>query len=93
MKPILVFYIDVGNTESDKVQDFINNTIEKVKDDTQEVIKYFIPVRGEGTRVECIYPKFLVVDNTMREEMESLHAAINQLSHALVATDKNILPS
>lgn len=63
-KMVLAFYINVGNMEHSDVKPYIEN-IKKLATNKNE-IHYFIPVRDQETRIECIYPNF-----TNDEEIKS----------------------
>lgn len=52
-KPILVFYVGIGNLDNSDVEKFINQVKERMID--CGFIKFFIPIREES-RIECIYP-------------------------------------
>lgn len=60
-KIILVFYIKVDSILEEQYMKYMEDVIESVKpsDDEQFIIQYFIPVRNEESRIECIYPIFL----------------------------------
>jgi hypothetical protein len=53
-QPILAAYIAIGNLDFHDVEKYIDNVKKKLNQD--DLIKYFIPVRGNDTRIECIYP-------------------------------------
>jgi hypothetical protein len=53
-QPILAAYIAIGNLDYEDVEKFIDNVKKKFNEDN--LIRYFIPVRGSDTRVECVYP-------------------------------------
>lgn len=52
-KPILVFYVGIGNLDNSDVEKFINQVKERMFD--CGFIKFLIPIREES-RIECIYP-------------------------------------
>lgn len=53
-QPILAAYIAIGNLDSHDVEVFIDRVKKKFNQD--DLIRYFIPVRGSDTRIECVYP-------------------------------------
>jgi hypothetical protein len=53
-QPILAAYIAVGNLEHSDIEKFIDIIKKKFSEDN--LIKYFITVRGSDTRIECVYP-------------------------------------
>lgn len=53
-QPILAAYIAVGNIEYSDVEEFVDNVKKKLNQD--DLVRYFIPVRGGDSRIECVYP-------------------------------------
>ena len=70
-KLILVLYVDVGNIENKYVDKHVKRIGHALF--TEDVIRkteattFVIPVRGGGTRIECINPKFVVDNEVVRE--------------------------
>lgn len=59
-KLILAFYINIGGMNHTDVDSFIYRIKASMQED-DSVIYYFIPVRDQESKVECVYPIF--VDN------------------------------
>lgn len=58
-KLILVFYVDVGNLPHDEAHRYIetiDNATTLSKEDQAQMIRYIIPIREGGSRVECLNP-------------------------------------
>lgn len=72
-KIILAYYINVGSMSSEETQQVMKNFQNEIKD--PEMIQYFIPIREGETRIDCVYPKY-VVDEQVNEELRSV---INRL--------------
>jgi hypothetical protein len=56
-KLILVYYIAIGNMDYRDVDDFMCSITDRFKED--DVIQYFIPIRSEESRIECLNPKLV----------------------------------
>lgn len=84
---ILAGYINIGNILASNVDRFIEKMTERVKIDTDtlKVNWIMIPVRNEVTRVECIYPSYVIVDG--QEIVENLQ----ELNKLLEKTSENLL--
>lgn len=75
-KLILVHYIGVGNMENHDIPEYIQKIVESLKpkeEDKDEILSYYIPTREES-RVECINPKLLTVDD-FKETNDKLYKA------------------
>ena len=58
-KTILVFYVDVEHMPHDEASGYLDAIREHTRlseEDEAQIIKYVIPVREGGTRVECLNP-------------------------------------
>ncbi len=76
-KLILVFYIDVGNISPSEVAEYIEGIRDNTRvGDINEVVQFYIPVRDQETRVECINPKF-VTDEDMIKKFEKQIKGVN----------------
>ena len=75
MKPILVFYINVGNLDQlDVVSyiDLVKNSISHIKGYEQ----IFIPVRNKDSEVQCLNPYYL--DN--KKEVKKMKHTLKELA-------------
>lgn len=68
-KVILVHYINVGNKSPQRAKESMSKMIQVFKDsipdeDKEKIISYFIPVTNSETRVECIYPHKISVNES-----------------------------
>lgn len=84
-KLILVLYIDVGAMDNEEIQKHVlkisstlfNDEIKNKLDATT----FTIPIRGGGTRIECINPKFIVDADLMKEHRLKLDVLNENLDH------------
>ena len=88
-KTILVFYVDVGSMSHDEA----NNYIEIIKgttmlspEDQTQVIRYIIPTRDGGTRVECLNPQSCCCKN------DKLYDKIEEVNNRLDRVDGIMFP-
>jgi hypothetical protein len=59
-KIILVHYINVGNIDGNDVSRLMEDVVKKFSPKEEDnIISYWIPVREQETRVECINPKLV----------------------------------
>jgi len=76
LKPVFVFYISVDHVPNSEISDFMDRTAEKLRD--PRYTSFFVPVRNQNTKIECIFPKFLSYTeyqtfvNTYHEEIEKI---------------------
>ena len=87
---ILANYIDVGDIPHHEVQAYMEQVINKLQhnpDDTEDInIKqYFIPVRDQETRVECVYP-IAVTSKYIQEKYESVLEKLNTYTTNIINT-------
>lgn len=71
-KTILVFYINVGNIDYADVSRYINNMADQTapaEEDKDKIIRYFLPVRDEPSRVECINNPTFVLDKKLHKSL------------------------
>jgi hypothetical protein len=54
---ILAFYINVGNVSNDEVDAYVEKAIARFGDKPENERHYYIPVRGQESKVELIYSK------------------------------------
>src|ERR1035437_8152911 len=55
-KPILIHYVNVGNIDPSDVDAYVKKTIDNITPTSKkkDAIFYFIVVRNESSRIECI---------------------------------------
>lgn len=71
MKPILVFYLNVGNLSPEEVEKFMERNKEKVSfSDRADCV--FIPIRDGETKVECVYPQYIAEESKIEETKKIL---------------------
>lgn len=77
---ILVFYVNVGNLDEQDVAEHIEMIRIRIANDKPEDTApwFYIPVRGEDTRVECLNPKFIANETLVANAMFQL-TEINQI--------------
>lgn len=79
-KVILAYYVGVKNISPEEVDIHIKQISERVK--LEGVIQYFIPIREGDSRIECVYPKYVVgeqVDEEMNDVLERLKKNLDKL--------------
>jgi hypothetical protein len=62
---ILAAYININNippTEVDFVMEKITFELHKNKFNNIEVKWFTVPVKNQDTRIECVYPKYEIID-------------------------------
>lgn len=79
-KVILAYYIGVKNMSPEEVDRHMKEISERSR--LEGIIQYFIPIREGDSRVECVYPKYVVgeqVDKEMNDLLERLKKNIDKL--------------
>jgi hypothetical protein len=64
-KIILAYYINIGNLDAADVQQLVSAFKKEVSD--SGMIQYFIPIRDGETRIDCVYPKYVVGEKVDEE--------------------------
>lgn len=75
-KIILAYYLDVGNLSPNEGEKAMHHFRKEMRDEDPNLIQYFMYVRGGGTRIECVYPKYIVseeLENETKEVLERLN--------------------
>lgn len=86
-KLILVFYINVDSIDSYDVVDYLSearNGLTRNLDSS--VISYFIPIKNENSKVDCINPSF-ICDDEYKAAKEKLDNALNKLEKFLIKNE------
>jgi len=84
-KLILVLYVDVGNLEPNLVEDYVARVSRGLL--PEEVVKnldataFIIPRRGDGTRLECINPHYVLDQDLFKEYRQKLDILNENLDH------------
>ena len=81
-KLILVFYIGVGNLPPAEVSEFMQDVVANLKKDKQkDIIYYFIPVRNQETKIECINPKLVSEDDykKAKEALDNMNLKLQEI--------------
>lgn len=79
-KVILAYYIGVKNMSPEDVDIYMKKISERSK--LEGIIQYFIPIREGDSRIECVYPKYVVgeqVDKEMNDVLERLKKNLDKL--------------
>ena len=79
-KVILAYYIGVKNMSPEEVDIHMKEISERSK--LEGIIQYFIPIREGDSRIECVYPKYVVgeqVDKEMNDVLERLKKNLDKL--------------
>jgi hypothetical protein len=74
MKPVLVFYINVGNMDNIDIVsyiDLVKNSVSHIKG----YEKMFIPVRNRDSEVQCLNPYYL----DQKEEVRKMKHTLKEL--------------
>ena len=59
-KVILSLYVNVGQMSAEEVERHIAKMIKTSP--SEDIIQYVIPIREGDSRVECVYPKYVVLE-------------------------------
>ena len=81
-KIILAYYVNIGNVRPEEAMLVIEQLETKFKDES--MVQYFIPIREGESRVECVYPKYVVgeqVDSEMKETIDRLNVCVKKLNN------------
>ena len=79
-KIILAYYINVGNCSMEEIEEIFHSFTRKAK--SEEMIQYFFPIQEGPTRVECVYPKYVIgedVDNEFKLVIKKLNEQIKKI--------------
>lgn len=79
-KVILALYVNVGQMSAEEVERHIAKMI-KISP-SEDIIQYIIPIREGDSRIECVYPKYVVgeqVDKEMNDVLERLKNNLDKL--------------
>jgi hypothetical protein len=82
---ILVNYINIGNLSNEDVREYMYEIIKELKVSKEKggdnIIQYFIPVRNQESKVECINP--VLVNNELYQQakvqLEEARKALDEL--------------
>jgi hypothetical protein len=80
-KTIIVFYINVGNSSHQEVEEIIENVRNKTKiseEDSKSCIQYIIPVRDQETKIECINAPIYVSSEEIKEDITGKIELVNR---------------
>lgn len=84
---ILVFYINIGNLPPVGVRNYMDKLSEEMSIGKPEGERhFFISVRDQESKVECIYPQFVA----QKEAIENSNAKIIELNQILEEQIKNL---
>lgn len=82
-KLILAFYINIDSIDSCDVYDYLNEAKESLTSNLDNsVISYFIPIKGENSKVDCINPSFIDGDE-YKANKEKLDNMVKKLEEFL----------
>jgi hypothetical protein len=83
---ILVFYLNVGNLEECDVQESIEKIKHQFRFKDEKFLSFFIPVRNQDSKVECIYP--VLLDDTQKSKVKKaiqrLEKEIPEISYKFI---------
>lgn len=99
IKPILVFYVNVGNLSEIDVYEYVQIVKESITDElSDDYYKMVIPVRGEQeTRVDCLNPNFMIIGDSeneykeMKSSMKRIIFESDQLLKRMPHLSRNLL--
>lgn len=89
-KLILVHYIGIGNMDNSDVPEYIQHIVKALQPkvgNEEEVLSYYIPTREES-RIECINPKLLTVED-FKETNDRLYKAQRDMFELLGILKEN----
>jgi len=95
-KTILVFYVDVGDMsieESHNYIDVIKQNTQLSPEDQNQIMRYIIPTREGGTRVECINPSYICrCNNTLLEDkIEMINDKLDRVDNIIFPITRKII--
>lgn len=84
---IIVCYMNIGNIPNSDVQEYMSKVAKSIQSSKDKITHYFIPVRDQETRIECINP--VRVDNKTYEHIKqklsvaqkTLDEILNNMKH------------
>lgn len=82
-KLILVYYVNIGTFNQSEVSQFMERFVKSVEN--KDMIQYYVPVRGENSRIECINPK-LINEDEFKKVKETLDSYKSKLDEFLNTT-------
>ena len=82
-KVILAFYMNVGGMSNEDVPILIEKFKEELQND--DLIQYFIPIIEGESRVECVYPRYIVSE----EAKSDIDKAISRLNNHIKKFEDN----
>lgn len=77
---ILVFYISIGNLDERDVAKYLENIQKKMTPPTGFTC-YFLPVRNQDSKIECIYPVSSELDEEGKHVINKLEDYLNELTN------------
>lgn len=92
-KTILVFYVNVGNMEPGDVSTYMSRLKEQMNlkpEDNDKVLCFFIPIRNEATKVECLnVPTVVATEKQLNKYLNKLgrvEGKLDRITAAINAT-------
>lgn len=79
-KPILVFYVGYGNLENSEVGQYMEQVKKNLDKGEDGFTKYFIPLQGRDSRIECIYP-VSGVDSDIAESIKKMEETLKNMNN------------
>lgn len=77
-KPILVFYVAIGNLEHSEVSEFLNKVKDSMSESDDGFTKYFVTTPGRESRIECIYP-VSGIDSETKESISRMETILKEM--------------
>lgn len=97
-KLIIVFYINVGNLAPIDVEPYINKVSEKTtgkEEDESQMIKYYIPVRNEESKVVCLNPPTLISNENsyvdIMKKMQEIDSRLDKVTSKLYPLTREVI--
>ena len=85
---ILVYYVSIGNLQDRDVLEYIQKVADAMDNPEYNFLKYFIPIRGGDSKVECINP--VQINSKMYAKVvEQLEENKNKLNDFLTEIKSN----
>ncbi len=77
-KPILVFYVAIGNLNPSEVAEFLNKVKDSMSESDDGFTKYFVTTPGQESRIECIYP-VSGIDSETKESISRMETILKEM--------------
>ena len=85
---IFAIHIDIGHLEGEEAKEYVNEYVKNTKK-MKEDLFFFLPNRGEGTKIECLNPKFIFNDD-MQQKLDITLKNLNRCFNFIDASKQPV---